>query len=70
MSKQRSNAQYSEYGQQCCIIITKRTKSLDLSYANHKKEMIIMWCDNGANYHYNGNHITIYKYLKSTSCMS
>ena len=27
-----------------------------------KKERIIMCCDRDANYHYNGNHITIYTY--------
>lgn len=64
MSKQRPNAQYTEYGQQCYTITTKLTKKLDLSYTNHKKEMITMWCDRDVNYHYNGNHITIYKYIK------
>lgn len=30
---------------------------------------IIMWYDSGTNYCYSGNHITIYKYIKLTSCM-
>ena len=37
------NAQYSEYCvQQCCIVTIRLTKRLDLSYSNHKKEMIMM----------------------------
>ena len=31
---QRSNAQYGEYRQGCCIIIIKLAKSLDLNYSN------------------------------------
>ena len=27
-----------------------------------------MWCDRGDNYHYNDNHITIYKCIKLTYC--
>ena len=38
----RSNAQYGEYRQQCCIMIIKLAKRLDLNYSHHKKEMIIM----------------------------
>ena len=61
----RSNAQYSEYRQQYCVIIIKFAKRLDLNYSNHWKQMIIIWHDRGANYHYNGNH-KIYKCTKST----
>ena len=31
----------------------------------HKKEMIILWCDRGISQCYSGNHIAIYKCVKS-----
>ena len=42
------------------MIIIKLTKGLDLNYFYHnEREMIIMQYDRGANYCYNGNHITM-----------
>lgn len=65
----RSNAQNGDYRKQYCIINIKFTKKLDLNYSHHKKHMIITYADGGATYPYNGNHIAICKWNKSTYCM-
>lgn len=41
----------------------KLAKRHEFNYHNHKKE-ILLQCDRGVNYPYNGNHITTYKCLK------
>ena len=30
----------------------------ELNYFSHQRQMMILYCDRGANYHYNGNYIT------------
>ena len=49
----RSNAQYSEYRKQYCIIVTKLAKRLEHNYSNYYKEIIITQCNIGASDHYN-----------------
>lgn len=56
----RSNAQYSKYSEQFCIIVIQLARRLDLNYSNPRKEIIIMCSDRGVNYRYTGNQITIY----------
>ena len=54
-------------------MIIKLAKRLDLNYSHHKKEMIIMWCNRGANYLYSDDHITMYicitQYYMSNICL-
>lgn len=43
-----------------------RGSNLIIPTMNRKK--MIMWCGNSANYHYNGNWMTVYKSIKLTCC--
>lgn len=43
-------------------------KRVKLKYSYHNKE-IIMWLVGGVSKCYGGNHIVIYKYIKSTCCI-
>lgn len=62
----RSKAKYSAYRQQYCIVVLRLAKRLDLNYLHHEKKNDCDCHDSSANYCYNGNHITVYKCIKST----
>ena len=44
----------------------KIAKRLNLQSSHHKKEMMIIYCDRDMSWSYDGNHIAIYKCIKST----
>ena len=51
-----------------CIIYLKVAKRVDLKCSHHLKEMVIMWGNGDVNWPSCGNHLPIYKHIKS-SCV-
>lgn len=53
------------------LYYNSQTKTLKLNYPNHwKKVWLTIYSDRGTKYHYNSNHIIIYKCIKLTCCAS